>query len=434
MNMKKSLLIAIAALFVAAGANAQVAKTSAKFALPKGVSMHLMTKNQDATSVIAKKAISRRAEASVAGTYIIESNNWDADFTENAEFTIEEATGTIKAGTWNESEELEFTRDFEYNVKLTGFGYANGTAYGYFDSESAYLLVPMQVIYTHSTYGEVVLSGSARSESGGVNYGADIVLAMTEDGGFEFDEEYCTGWFSFLPNYTAQPGATWNYGFDCAVFAPNAVIGDVECHIEGGAWGSWAKAEYNAYVEDFGTELVIHNFLGLCPISVTLDGDKASIATPVRVMDYDYADEGEDPNYMQIWQWDSEFENILNPGAITGTISTLTDGSKLIEFYDTEYKEAWTDEYGDHEAGNYIITDYTKWFMVHTTWGETGAYFWGEARNMYVNYLDENSTGISEVNTANKTATAKTYNMLGQQVNAGAKGLLIRDGRKFIAK
>ena len=41
------------------------------------------------------------------------------------------------------------------------------------------------------------------------------------------------------------------------------------------------------------------------------------------------------------------------------------------------------------------------------------------------------TTGINEVNANTRQSNGKTYNVLGQQVSAGAKGLLIRDGKKI---
>jgi hypothetical protein len=118
---------------------------------------------------------------------------------------------------------------------------------------------------------------------------------------------------------------------------------------------------------------------------------------------------------------------------ITGNI-VEEDGVKYIEFYDTEYKEAWTDENGEHPAGDYYITDYTKWFMVHSTYGDTGAYWWGEARYLYVAIPTETS-GISELkNDGRQLTTSKTYNLLGQQVTPATKGLVIKDGKKMIVK
>ncbi|MBO5187639.1 MAG: hypothetical protein J6B91_11500 [Prevotella sp.] len=48
--------------------------------------------------------------------------------------------------------------------------------------------------------------------------------------------------------------------------------------------------------------------------------------------------------------------------------------------------------------------------------------------------FDDETTGISEVNTENADNNAATYDLTGRRVNAGAKGLLIRNGKKFIVK
>ena len=156
-----------------------------------------------------------------------------------------------------------------------------------------------------------------------------------------------------------------------------------------------------------------------------------SFKTPVIFLT---ADEGEDPNYIQIWQWNAELDDRVNPGLITGNISE-EDGVKYIEFYDTEYKEAWTDPDGtEHEAGNYYIADYTKWFMVHSTYGDTGAYWWGEARYARI-AIPLETTGITELkNDGRQLTTSKTYNLLGQEVTPATKGLVIKDGRKVVVK
>lgn len=432
--MKKFLLTTVAAFIVAMGANAQfarVAQDATKMDIPTGVKMVKVETAKANIPVVAKKASARRA-TTIAGTYILNAGNWYGDFTECTEFTIEEATGTTKVCEFTDGGELSFDRDFEYNVKLTDFTYTNSVAYGKYYAEDGILQVPMQAIAANNTYGRIVMSGSVRSDNGGVNYGSDIVLVENEDGAFDFDEDYAAGWFSFLPEYAAQPNATWNYGFDCETYAPNGVQEGTEVHIQNGSWGNWTKTTHSVYVEDLGSEVVVHNFFGLCPISISIDGNKATIACPVRVQEYDYAEDGaEEPDYIQIWQHDENLEGILNPGAITGTVSEK-DGVKSIEFYDVVYKDAWTDEQGEHEAGYYYVNDYTKWFMVHSTWGDNGAYWWGEARYVSVSWLT-NASGINEAK-ANAQSTSKTYNLMGQQVNGDAKGLIIRDGKKLMNK
>ena len=454
MFMKKYLLIFAAALMVATGANAQrtritdmqsvlnkVAPTAEQMAMP-------MSKT-NATPIVkkaAKKMNGRRAMSSVAGTYILDAGNWDGDFIESTEFTIEEETGTITLDQYDDDP------SFDYNVKLVGFGTSKATIYGFYDEEDGSLFLPVQLAFNYTEDGTdypVVFTGLVQDADGSpVSYGYEMTLLFDEEDGTveiyegDFEQEiedgdmeegvYLGGFWFVMPTYLSTSGnpMPYTYGFDIEVFLPNAELGSNEVHIKSGAWGSWENKEYSVYVEDYGSEMVVHNFFGLRPISMTIDGDKATIATPVKMIDYDYADEGdEEPNYIQLWQWDETFENIMNPGAIVGTIEELP-GGKLIRFYDTEYKEAWTDEYGDHEAGNYYITDYTKWFMVHSTWGENGAYWWGEARYVYIFIPNAEADGISDVNT-NVNNNLKTFNLMGQQVK-NAKGIVIRDGKKFV--
>ena len=447
--MRKSLLIAVAAIFVAVGANAQSKRIAqaTKVATPVTFAQNVQKATTDVAMPVAKSKKAkapRKAVANVAGSYILDFLDYYGEFTESSSFTITAESGTTKVIDVETDQE---TVDFEYNVRLNDFTYAGGVAYGYYDEAEAEILVPAQTIYTHATYGRVVLSGVTKVGDSPAHIGFDLLLEVGEDGNlslYDFADElaeagfaegeYMSGWYSYLPDYAG--GGAWNYGFDIEMFAPNAIQGDNETHISNGNWTAWESVEYDVYVEDYGDELVVHNFLGLTPISITVEGDQGTIATPVRVMSYDYADDGaEDPDYMQIWQWDETFENIINPGAITGTISELEDGRKILEFYDVEYKEAWDDESGSHEAGYYYVKDYTKWFMVHSTYNPgTGAYWWGEARYAYViwNPATDGISNITNEGIANKDA--KTYNLAGQQVGKDYKGIVIKNGVKTIQK
>lgn len=442
--MKKSLLIAVAAIMVVLSVSAQQKRVAQATKMNAPVATKLnVTK---AAAPIAKRAIEKnqpaRRAAGVAGTYILDFDNYDGTFTESSSFEIVEKTGTVKIVDL-ETENYDETIDFEYNVQLNDFTWEGGVAYGKYDATEGTIHIPVQVIGENSTYGRIVLGGISSLDGEPKHYPFDMILTVDEDGAlqlYDMEEELAevypgeimSGWYSFLPDY--EEGGAWNYGFDIEFFQPNAVMGGREVHIENGAWGEWTATTHNVSVEDYGTEIVVHNFFDLCPISITIDGDKASIATPVRVQSYDYADEGEEPNYIQIWQWDATLENRVNPGLITGNVSTDEEGNKMIEFYDTEYREAWTDEQGDHEAGEYIINDYTKWFMVHSNYGENGAYWWGEARNVYLIIPADGAAGITEAKATAAQNNAKVYNLLGQEVNGDVKGLVIKNGKKYVNK
>lgn len=52
--------------------------------------------------------------------------------------------------------------------------------------------------------------------------------------------------------------------------------------------------------------------------------------------------------------------------------------------------------------------------------------------NFYGFELVKTSTGISSVNAAAAKKNGKTYNMAGQEVSSSAKGLIIKNGKKYV--
>ena len=110
---------------------------------------------------------------------------------------------------------------------------------------------------------------------------------------------------------------------------------------------------------------------------------------------------------------------------LNGFVSTDNSGAKVYEFYKTEYKEAWEDEDGQHDAGYYFIDDdpeYCRYYAVASNNDADGAaYSMGWCCNTRIE-CDADPSGISNVKTTAKS-NVKTYNLMGQEVNASAKGL-----------
>ena len=436
--MRKSLLIAVAALFVALGANAQYVRVAQKaqwLDVPSDVKMeNVMTKDYT-PHVKTMKATHRAAEAGIDGEYILNAANFEGDFTESSSFEVVSESGTITLDMY------EGAPAFEYNVVLKDFSYAGAVVYGKYYEEYGVIEIPVQTIYTHETYKEIVISGGYRKGEESVGYGKEIYLIVNEDGTMDIDEDIeedddqaTTGWVSFLPNY--EDGGLWNYGFDISILKPNATMYyRTTSAAMGGTGEGWAKVEKRVAVEDYESEWVIDNFLGLCPVSVTLEADnKCYIPFGIKMYDYDRDEpygmyrlvgisiEGQ---YIVRNYEKTKFNGFWEPG--------------YAEFYKLEWKDAWTDEDGEHEAGYYFVDedeDYIRYVAVATANDSDGAaYVIGYACNIYIE-TDEHaaSTGISEVNANTRNSNGKTYNVLGQQVGAAAKGLLIRDGKKYIAK
>ena len=441
--MKKSLLIAVAAFFVAVGANAQalrVAKQSREIT-PQAVEKKAKKLGMapKATSALAEKPVlkakGRRAAAGeLAGIYILDTQNTSRDFTSSSEFSIEAAEGTVQVSDFDESEKFVLEgREFQYNVILHDFAVDGSQAYGYFDSEDNTLWIPMQKIAEDNDpedpFGNIVLS-TVSIEGTSASYGGDLLFSLSDDFNLEFISQ-SDGFCTFGPDGLSEY-FFWNIALDPEVFWPNGVMGSRETHVVSGAWSDWTTTYHNVYIENYGTEIVVHNFFSICPVSITVSGNEYNIELPVYLGTYEYPTYGR----MQIWREDENGTDdapLTNEGKITGYAFTSDDGYPGIRFWDTEYREAWTDPDGtEHEAGNYYT--YRPFFYMGAINATGYGYWWGESYGLSIYDLSVEPTGISEVNANAKNTTGKTYNVMGQQVGANAKGLIIRDGKKFVIK
>ena len=433
--MKKSLLIMVAALFVAIGANAQ------KKHIAQPVKLANRTMSVKGTTALATTSKDMRQASyartnragSIDGTYILDAANFDADFTASSSFTITSQTGTITLDMY------EGTPSFEYNVVLNGFTYASAVVYGNYSAEYGIIEIPVQKIAYNDTYKDIYISGGARVGTTSVNYGKAIYLVDNGDGTFDIDEDYdptdaedfaTEGWVSFLPNY--EGGGLWNYGFDIQAFAPN---GEMQTDVSGylrtdGLTSGWQdeRAVFPIYVEDFGTEMVVHGFGGFAPISVLVNGDgTCAIPLPQFVDDYDYSEEGGFAyGCMRLMGVDivgDKLSRNKNKTSHPGSIYTSNSGLKVADFFeiDAEGKVIQDETHSPYLA---VCSDLDSEGLAYTM----GNYF---AIRLLV---DDSATGISNVKAEGKAAVGKTYNLMGQEVTASTKGLVIRDGKKFINK
>lgn len=207
--MKKFLLTTVAAFIVAMGANAQFAreaKLTNGLAFNKEVKMeNAMTK--DYHSFVSHKLNAHRAATTtIDGDYILNAANFEADFTASTTFSVVSQNGTITL------DQYENNPEFQYNVVLNDFSYAGAKVYGNYNAAQGFIEIPVQTIFTHPTYKEIVISGGYRKGETNVGYGKSIILLVNEDGTMDIDEDIeeegdyaTTGWVSFIPNYE-EPG------------------------------------------------------------------------------------------------------------------------------------------------------------------------------------------------------------------------------------
>ncbi len=452
--MKKSLLIAVAAIMVVLSASAQQKRVAqaTKMNAPVATKMNV-TK---APAAIAKRAIEKnqpaRRAAGIAGTYILNYANLKGDFTASSSFEIvEKPTSTVKVVDMEDDNYAE-TIDFEYNVQLNGFTSDDAVVYGKYDSTEGTIHIPVQVIGEDETYGRILLMGLTSVDGEAAHYGLDIILTVDENGSLELydaeeelaaaggyaEGEIISGWYSLLPDYEDGLSA-WNFGNDIEFYQPNAtmIYTTTGKRLGGEVQGSWNRnVNKRVYIEDYGTEIVINNFLGLCPISVTVNADGTCyIPFGQKVFDRDFSDDSFEYGYICLTGCVIDGNGIKTDDTVP-QLNGFWDETEY-DFFKTEYKEAWTDEDGEHEAGNYFVDNdpnYCRYFNVCSKFDtEDQGYGFGFCCNLYI-VKDEDTTGITEAKATAAQNNAKVYNLLGQEVNGDVKGLVIKNGKKYVNK
>ena len=442
--MKKSLLIAVAALFVALGANAQaklVAKQSRQLTtqvtakMAKKTTMASMAAKPEtvvAAKPVAKNKIRKIEAADIAGPYILDEQNMNRDFTTSSEFSIETEEGSVKVGDFDEAtEEFVETRDFDYNVKILDFAFEGSVAYGFFDSTDNTLWVPMQKVAEDNDpddpFGRIVLSTISVADGGSVYYGGDIIFELDDDGNLIFASDsdgYCTFGPDELSEYFF-----WNYGLDIEIFFPNGLMVSRETHVVSGAWSPWTTTYHSVYLENYGSEIVVHNFFGIRPISIVVSGNEYDIQLPLYLGTYEYPTYGR----MQLWT-DTEGDDLTNQGSIKGYSYTDEDGYNGIRFWLTEHREAWTDAAGEHEEGDYYT--YRPFFYLGAIDATGYGYWWGESYGLTIYDLTGEiiETGINAVKATTDTKNTTLYDLQGRVVDGSYKGIVISNGKKVVVK
>jgi len=443
--MKKFLLSFAAALMVAASVSAQSPLASRqKMALPNGIKLEKATLC-DIQKPMAQAA--RKAAANVVGEYILNSANWDGDFTSSQLFTIEEATGSIDLP---EDEEGQVEK-FEYNVVLKNFPSSKAVVYGYYDAEANAIEIPSQKMGNSVTdfglnkdYGDVIFSGVLKKNGQVANFGFDMLLMFDEEGQpyfYDFKDELAqveafgegceiSGYYDYLPAITSGANA-FNYGFDCEVFIPNATFQYYTTSKTWGATGNgWAEGKpLRVNIQDFDEELIVSNFFGT---AVSISVDKAA-GTCLLGFGQDY-DEYDYEDYDDSFAWGRlQFHGVCENAdgyldidyEAEGLQGYLFDGG--MRFYQIEKNE--------EDGKYYIVQELAKYFCVATARPEgDDPYFGGYFCNAFITYDEEKDPeGISDAVVAAK-GNKQAYNLMGQRVNNDAKGIVVLNGKKMLRK
>lgn len=336
-----------------------------------------------------EKVAMKKAESttlSIAGEWI---ENDDSDVPETNVFTISAVEGYS-----------------DVNCKVEGLVKGYATVYGLWDVETKTLTIPgAQICYEYKEYGEMSLLGMVDTGDGKVGLSEDdIIFEMDEDGTLSLSNY--DGLFIYMENEQFADQPCWTYAFAPELFRPNGVM-----EVYNSTKNGWVPSEDVVYVDDWGFQVTVYNFVGMSAVSIDIDEETLKCEMPAGQPVYDYTGTTVDTS-------------------IYGNMHVVAADSDAEGWFVNEEKEA----VACHIEGNKILSD--EYFLLVSNFDEEGnAYGMGWFSDLTITKTDGyQACGISQVATSTTSPSTKIYNALGQQVNAKAKGLVICNGKKRINK
>lgn len=197
------------------------------------------------------------------------------------------------------------------------------------------------------------------------------------------------GWSAKIPN--AEKGEIAPAGYDAYIVAKNnPKNGDTPGSGSGYSVGDITKLPksggYYTFVCKSAGDLEVGVKLGYNKNFYVVDGETAAVIEDLNIKD-----------------------------AVTGNAVTLTDESKLPSSFE--------------KAGNLYGTVTFKAVANKTYY----VFAVGSKLSLYgYKFTKETSTGISNVNSTSSAKSGKTYNLAGQEVSGSYKGLVIKNGKKYV--
>ncbi|MBS5528750.1 MAG: hypothetical protein KHX42_11445 [Prevotella sp.] len=252
----------------------------------------------------------------------------------------------------------------------------------------------------------------------------ELSFTVDADGNIDCNQ---LGYFIKVTKFTAAAGssytdgqydgATWNWAQEPRFIQCNGVQ---KGHQNGRNTNGWEEFSNSVSIEDYEYSVNVYNYceMGCLSIDVNEDGT-VSIAMGQPMADLGFETQEDIDNfgkYLCIRGVDLEGNNIstnlekeTSVGTISGNTITITEYTRMTSLISSDQR--WY-------TGNWYADGMT--ITLNT----------GNFKGTQTNGIEVVKPTLEE-----RAKNSKTYNLMGQQVNrATAKGLLIRDGKKYIKK
>lgn len=437
--MKKVLLLACAAVMSLA-ANAQnykqsVAKESLSLIGKMNVLHSAAAPEVDMSKVAMPKsrvAVKRAAHDGIYGLYIMAHTDYNGVGDGCDSIFVEKANVTDKGVTYN----VKFRIPGE-SFDATSKKYCNNdfSFYGKYDEAEGKITCPTnQVICNHFRYGKFTLiswTGSTDDPNSLKLDDQNPITFTVEDGTISLDQ---AGFAYYMDDYSKQEGEVkiWTNLFNIAFKSANGMMEFALYNQDAPKDDQDPFFYYNAAVavEDFGYNVNVYGFapLGAMNGGASLNGLGVSGSIQMSI-----AEDGKAvsmPAGQYVWPL----------FVLVGSDKVTEESGKTVYIHakDGNYPVADGSGFVDGElaAGNQIYFQSVALFS--NLWNDDGLKGWGMWIYKNTITLDEggfSAAGISDATVSPlKKASEQCYNALGQRVNANAKGLIIRDGKKFFIK
>lgn len=247
----------------------------------------------------------------------------------------------------------------------------------------------------------------------------ELSFTIDDDKAISCDQD---GYIMYISDEGEYNGYTWDGPhFDPMFYPVNGVQAGFTNGISTG--NQWVEYENSISVEDWGASVTIYNFCGMGALSIDINDD-GTVSVPCGQAVYDLGF-NEETQAEEIATYGKYFcFHGVDVDESTGNISTNTNKENVVGII----------------SGNTItLTEYFRICSLFDSEGSCYAHNWYADGTTFTlndgNY--SNAAGVEEITETreDKIKNTKTYNVMGQQVNrATAKGLLIRDGKKFFKK
>lgn len=395
--MRKYLLFVFAAIG-AISVNAQKVanmRIASSEQLYQKVVNKMTTTNSAVMANVNKTVAKAPALNEITGNYI-EDNNFEFHECSAATVTLDGDSAII-------------TFDDGYATVKGGYDPATGVINCSAQTCGSYTNTQTKATYYFAIYGISELN----LDEGKLSITEDLSFTVADDKSISLDQ---LGYILVIYDST-DPEAidqTWNWHTETHFIPVNAVQAG---HTNGrSTQNQWAEYSMPVAVEDFDFSVNVYGFCGYGCLSIDINED-GTVTIPTGQPMFDLNNTEEEAavygRYISFYGVDLTNDGGISTNtdkpSVTGTINgnTITIGEyfRLCSLFDAE---------GSGYAEN--------WYADETTITLNEG-----------NYL---ATGIKEVTTTREemVKNAKTYNVMGQQVNRATKGLVIRNGKKFLNK